>query len=504
MPGFRFKLPENIRSKLSRYQFEIRHIIVIFFVLISFQIVLIFFQKATLGNFLRDTQSWFQKYYAERLALVTTTNVELLFERQQKLRAQQDSTDNSLTNSLNVVLKQQLIHRSVEDICLILVRNHRMYIIDGGEKLSQYFSGTLEPSEGQVSSAHGTAVQFFLGARDEMRRNEKIMSAVTSEKTFNVIVPFVPDGEYLGVLYMRITPDFTFLTSEIQSSVDKVSLIFSALILVGLVGIFIVSSRAVRERNRVQEELFVEHKENLERQIKLEKESLFTKRLYHTHHKAEKIMGFIKDDVRKMNAKNLGELKQQVLTYSNFISRIIYDMKWYDQDINTIINPMFRTDINAVIEFMVQHVFLRISSKNEMFDLKLELDPAVPLVRVNEFTVWQILEPLIQNSIDHCGVSYVTIHIQTRYDRKEHVSSIVISDNGKGIVPGLLEPGPKGIQRLFLEDETTKTQMEPHSGYGCYIAYQLAVGKCDWQLSAENLPEGGCRFTLAIRNKENV
>ena len=137
MLGFRFRLPENLRAKLSRYQFEIRHIIVIFFVLILFQIVLIFFQKATLGNFLRDTQSWFQKYYAERLALVTTTNVELLFERQQRLRAEQDSTDNTLTSSLNVVLKQQLIHRSVEDICLFLVKNHRMYVVDGGEKLSR-------------------------------------------------------------------------------------------------------------------------------------------------------------------------------------------------------------------------------------------------------------------------------------------------------------------------------------------------------------------------------
>ncbi len=504
MPRLRLQLPENIKAKLSRYQFEIRHIIVIFFILISFQIVLIFLQKSTLSNFLRDTQSWFQKYYAERLALVTTTNVELLFERQQRLRAQQDTMDASLMNSLNVVLKQQLIHRSVEDICLILVKNHRIYIVDGGQKLSEYFSGTLEPYEGEGSLTHKTAVQVFLSVRDEMRRNEKILSSVTSEKTFNVTVPFVPDGEYLGVLYMRITPDFSFLTSEIQSSVDKVSLTFSALILVGLIAIFIVSSRAVRERNRVQEELFIEHKQNLERQIRLEKESLFTKRLYHTHHKAEKIMGFIKNDVRKMNPANLAEMKQRVLTYSNFISRIIYDMKWYDQDINTIINPMFRTDVNAVIEFMVQHVFLRITSKNEMFEFKLDLDPSVPLVRVNEFTVWQILEPLIQNSIDHCGVSFVTIQIQTTYDRKEHVSYICISDNGKGVVPELLEPGSKGVQRLFVEDETAKKKQEAHSGYGCYIAYQLAVGKCGWRLSAENLQESGCRFTLAIGNKEGV
>ncbi|MFH0990554.1 MAG: ATP-binding protein [bacterium] len=500
MPWFRIHLPEKIKAKISRYQLEIRHIIVIFFILISFQIILIFFQKDTLSNFLLDTQSWFQKYYAERLALVTTTNVELLFERQQRLRAQQDSTEYSIAHSLNVVFKQQLIHRSVEDICLILARDQRIYIIDNGLKLSSYFSGSLKPAEDGVRNPHTTALQFFLRVKDEVRRNEKILSAVTNEKTFDVIVPFVPDGEYLGVLYMRITPDFTFLTSEIQSSFDKVSLIFSALILVGLIAIFIVSSRAVRERNQVQEELFLEHEENLRKQIRLEKESLFTKRMYHTHHKAEKIMGFIKDDVRKMNADNLGEYKQRVITYSNFISRIIYDMKWYDQDINTIINPMFRTNVNTVIEFIVQHVFLRLSSKNEMFDLKLELDPALPLVHVNEFNVWEILEPIIQNSIDHCGVSYVTIQIQTKYDPTDRTSYIFISDNGKGIAPELLKPGPKGIKRLFLEHETTKKHIESHSGYGCYISHQLAVGKCGWQLDVENLNYSGCRFIITIKH----
>jgi hypothetical protein len=500
MAGPRIQLPDKLKAKLSRYQFEIRHIIVIFFVLISFQVVLIFFQKVTLGNFLKDTQSWFQKYYAERLALVTTTNVELLYERQQRLRAQQDSTDISIAHSLNVIFKQQMIHRSVDDICLILVREHRIYVVDSGQKLSAYFGGSLPAYQGETATPHNTAVQFYLSARDVMRRSEKILSAVTNEKTFDVIVPFVPDGELLGVLYFRITPDFSFLTAEIQSSFDKVSIIFSVLILIGLVAIFIVSSRAVRERNKVQEELFVEHEQNLKRQIRLEKESLFTKRIYHTHHKAEKIMGFIKDDVRKMTPDNLGELKQRVITYSNFISRIIYDMKWYDQDINTIINTMFRTNVNSVIEFIVQNVFLRISSKNEMFELKLNLDHSLPPVRVNEFTVWEILEPLVQNSIDHCGVNFVTIKIETKYDRKEHISYIYITDNGKGIVPDLLEPGAKSVRKLFLEHETTKKHIESHSGYGCYIAYQLAVGKCGWKLDVENLPEGGCRFALQIKN----
>jgi len=494
------KIPENIKSKLTRYQFEIRHIVAMVVVLITFQIILVFFQKENLESFLGETQSWFRKYYAERLALVTTTNVELIFQRQQRVRAQQDSTEMYLAYSLNVILKQQLIHRSVEDICLILTKKNRLYIIDSGQKLTLFFSNKLAPFEDGGPSSHYQAVNYFLSQKDEMRRKEKIVSAVSNDKTFDVIVPFVPDGEYLGVMYMRVTPDFTFLTGEIQSSFDRVALTFLALIFIGLMAIFIISSRAVGERNKAQEELFIEHEQNLKKQIRLEKESLFTKRIYHTHHKAEKIMGFIKNDVRMMNADNLGILKQRVITYSNFISRIIYDMKWYDQNINTIINPLFKTNVNQVIEFIIQNVFLRVSSKNEMFDIKLHLDSFLPPLRVNEFIVWEILEPLIQNSIDHASTNFVTIEISTKYDKKRNLSEIYIEDNGVGIAEELLQSGATGIKRLFLEQESTKSTIGTHSGYGCYIAHQLAVGKCGWSLDAENRPEGGCRFSLTIKN----
>jgi C4-dicarboxylate-specific signal transduction histidine kinase len=320
------------------------------------------------------------------------------------------------------------------------------------------------------------------------------------EKTFDVLVPFVPEGEYRGAVFVRITPDFTFLTSEVQSNFDRASLIFSALIFVGLIAIFIVSSRAVRERNEAQDHLLQEHEENVSRQIQLQKESLFTKRIYHTHHKAEKIMGFIKEDVRKMNQENLGEMKRRVITYSNFISRIIYDMKWYDQDFNTIVNPRFHTNINSVIEFIIQHVFLRLSSRNDMFEFKLDLDPALPAVPVNEFVVWEVLEPLIQNSIDHGERNILTIAVSTRYDPATARSTVEIADNGVGIDEDLLRAGVKGVKRLFLEHETTKKETGSHSGYGCHIAYQMAVGKCGWGMDAENLPEGGCKFTLTIQS----
>jgi hypothetical protein len=500
MPIPQFRIPENIKTKLSQYRFEIRHIIVLFVVLISFQIILALFQKSLLGDFLFETQSWFQKYYAERLAIVTSTNVELLFENHQRIRSYDEEIDNGMIYSLNVIIKQQLIQRSVEDICLILIKNHQLYIIDSGQKLFYYFANTLPPYESGEDSRHGSAVIYFLAMKDNLKANEKIISSVSNQKTFDVLVPFVPEGEYRGVLYMRVTPDFTFLTNEVSSNFDKVSIIFSALIFVGLITIFFVSSRAVEERNEAQEKLLFEHEENLGKQIQLEKESIFTKRIYHTHHKAEKIMGFIKTDVRLMKSENLDELKKRVIAYSNFISRIIYDMKWYDQDINTIINPVFQTNINSVIEFIAQNVFLRISSKNDMFSFKMELDPHVPIVHVNEFIIWEIFEPLIQNAIDHGNKDIITITVKTTYEPKTQRTFVFIQDDGQKINKELLEVGNKGIKKIFLEKDQTQKQPGSHSGYGCYIAYQMAVGKCGWSMDAENLEESGCVFTIIIKN----
>jgi len=492
------RFPDAIRAKLTQYRFEIRHILVLLIVLTLFQVILALFQKSLLDNFLTGTQSWFQKYHAERVAIVTSATLEILFQNQQRQQAAGDVQEHTTIYSFNIFVKQQVVQPGVEEISLFLLRDRRVYAVRNGQDLYDFFLQKLAPVATDSASVRSPGLRLFLASERELRDREKVLSTVINQKTFDVLVPFVPDGEYVGAMYMRVTPDFTFLTDEVRSNFDAVALTFSALILVGLIGIFLVSSRAVRDRDAAQRQLFAEHQEYLATQIRFEKESLFTKRIYHTHHKAEKIIGFIKEDVRRMSPDNLDLFKRRVITYSNFISRIIYDMKWYDQDINTIVNPIFHTDVNGVIRFIVDNVFLRISSKNEMFDFRLDLDPALPPVHVNEFIVWEILEPLIQNSIDHSGRSRVEIRLRTRYDSAAKMSYIVIEDNGVGIKPDLLEPDTRGTPRLFLAEETTRRSEGVHSGYGCYIAHQLAVQKCGWSLKAENLPEGGCRFTIGI------
>ncbi len=492
-------IKKKLLKKFSQYRFEIKHITIFFTVLIIFQIILVFVQKSSLGDFLTETQNWYKRYSAERLAIITSTSMELLFENLFLNKSISELEDSKIIYSFNVIFKQQLIQRAVNDICLILVKDRRLYVIDSGQKLEAYLNGTLQPYD-ENSGMHSKAVHLFLSVKDRMRSSEVIYSTLDKEETFNILVPFVPDGEYLGVMYLKITPDFSFLTEEISANFDKVSLVYSSLIFIGLIAIFFVSSQAVKERNEAQAKLFDEHKEVLKQQIRFEKESLFTKRIYHTHHKAEKIMGFIKDDVRHLDPENLEEVKERVITYSNFISRIIYDMKWYDQEVNTIVNPMFHTDINKVVRFIIRYVFLRISSKNDMFEFDVDLDDSLPKVHVNEFVVWEILEPLIQNSIDHGNKKLIKINITTKYDKENNMSYIYISDNGVGIKEELLLTGEKGIKKIFLENETTKINISVNSGYGCYIAYQMAVCRCGWELNAENLPSEGCMFTMKIKN----
>ncbi len=488
-------LKQKLLKKYSQYRFEISHITIFFTVLIIFQIVVTFIQKSSINDLLVQTQKWYQKDAAERLAIVTTTSLELMAENMLFQKQLVESEERKIISSLNVIFRQQLIQGSVQDISLILTKKHRLYVIDSGQQFNDYLKNTLVPYTPDMIK-HKEGVDLFLSKKETMRSQEVIFGTLDGENAVQILVPFVPNGEYLGVLYMKIKPNFSFITTEVTDSLNYVTLLYSGLIFLGLLSIFIVSSQAVKERNEAQEHLYEEHEENIKKEIRLEKESLFTKRIYHTHHKAEKIIGFIKEDVRKIESDDF--LKKRIITYSNFISRIMYDMKWYDQPINTIVNPMFRTNINEVTKFILDYVFLRISSKNEMFEFKTGFDEKMPFVPINEFVIWEILEPLIQNSIDHGKKQQITISISTEYDEKTRKSVLTISDTGVGIKPELLEIGDNGIKRIFLENESTKIVTTSGAGYGCYIAYQMAVGKCGWEMDAENLDSGGCRFTMKI------
>lgn len=490
----------KIVDKIKQYHFEWKHLLVLFIVLIFFQIIVSYIHKISLQKLLDQTQDWYKQDSAEKLANLSATSLELLLETSRLSDQYIEQDEKDIIQAFNIILSQQLLQQNVEEICILVTYNNKIYAIDNGHALYSYFYKNYD----QITPPdidHGRAVDLYGGIQSDMIKNEQILSMNESRQNFHVFVPLVPNGEYAGAVYLKITPDFTFISRQIISSYDETALIFSALILFGLIAMFYISSYTVKERDEAQEMYFQEREKFLREQINHQKETLFTKRIYHTHHKAEKVMGFIKEDLRKISVKDIDEIKYRVTKYANFISRVIYDMKWYDPPLQTIRNPMFHTNLNEIIEFIINSIFLRISEHVDSIQFNKELDKNLPDVQINEFVVWEILEPLIQNSIDHSEGGKTIIHIITKYSADQKQSNIIIEDNGKGLLPELLEKNEFGVKKLFLENISTKTDSKK-SGYGCYLAYEIAK-RCGWKLDVENLENKGCRFVITIPNIKN-
>lgn len=488
----------KVFESFKKYHFEIRHLTVFLIVLILFQLVVSFVNKMSMQKFIVKTQEWYQQDSAERIANLTATSLELLLESNSQNQKLSKTDVRKTVQNLNIIFSQHLLHQNVQEICLLVPADSSIAAIDDGLVLYDYAFNNLRDIP-PPQMPHTEAIRLYKRLKDTIAATEEIHTILEGKQTFHIFVPFVPRGEYVGSVYMKNTPDFSIIAKEMISNYDEISATYAALIIFGLLAMFYISSYTLKERNKTQQLLFEEQKRHLAEQIKYENELMFTKRIYHTHHKAEKIMGFIKEDMRNLSSENIDIVKHRINQYSNFIARVIYDMKWYDPPLQTIRSTIFKTSVNEVIRFLVQNIFLRVSTATEEYKFVLELDEKLPTVPINEFVVWEVLEPIIQNAIDHAGERRVTITIRTAFMPDGRRSRITVQDNGKGIEPWLLEVGNEGVKKIFLEHSSTKkVSPQQRSGYGCYIAYEIATQRCGWNLDVENLAEGGCRFTITI------
>lgn len=489
----------KIKNNAKENRLEFRHITLLLIILVGFQIVLVFNQKSSLQDFLEKTQKWYKQDTAERIANLTTTSLEMLIENRERDKNIIPSERTGLVRSINIIMSQQTLEHNVGKVCFVIEKDGQTFLIDDGLELYTFlFENNTNLSD--KSSFYHEAVSLYSKFKDSLKISEHIYTEIEDDRVFNILVPFTPHGEYTGCLYMQNTIDLSNIAGKFLSSYDEIAIIYTSLISLGLLTMYYISSYTLRERDIAQQKLFVEKEDHLKEQIVHEKESMFTKRIYHTHHKAEKVMGFIKEDLRELNTENIEEIKHRTTKYANFISRVIYDMKWYDPPVQTIRGPIFRTNLNELLQFIVDHIILRVSSKVEGIKFNLSFDDSLPVVHVNEFVAWEILEPLIQNSIDHSGKNELEIGIKTHYNEDEKTTIIKISDNGNGIDAKLLEKNDFGIEKIFLENMTTKEFESYNRGYGCYIAYQLATVRCKWEIEAKNIDGSGAQFIIKIKN----
>jgi hypothetical protein len=479
---------KTLIEKAKEYHFEFKHVTVL--------LIISFINKASIRNFLNSTQEWYQKDSAEEIANLTTMSLELVLESIDPKTELNKDKRKKIVQSFNIIFSQQQLKHNINGLYMLVNSGDNVYAIDDGETLFSFLFDHRQIETANEKSKLAI-IDMYKEIKDQLSSKEQIISIITDKKTFNIFVPFVLRGEYIGAVYMKNTPDFSFISNQVISNYDETSIIYLSLILFGLLAMYFISSYTVKERDEAQKMLFDEHETHLKKQINYEKELVFTKRIYHTHHKAEKIMGFIKEDLRMLSPENINDTKYRVSKYSNFISRVIYDMKWFDPPVQTIRSQMFKTDLNEVIKFIVNNLFLRISSRQSAYTITIEIDPGLPLVFINEFVIWEIIEPLIQNSIDHGGEGNLMIKCKTKYDENLKKSFITIEDNGKGISPELLQKNNNGIKKIFIENTTTKNAGLQNSGYGCYIAYEMTK-RCGWEIDVINLVPNGCRFTITI------
>lgn len=483
-------------EKIQQYHFQLKHVIVLFTILLIFQLAVSFVHKLSLRDFLVRTQDWYQRDSAEKLANLTATSLELLLETTLQNPDMAAEEQRKMIQAFNIILSQQILQQHVEDLCVLVRNGADIFAIDNGQDLFDFLVLHRMP-EGALSPRHQEVVKMYQQYQESLRAQEQIFTRLEGRQTFHVFVPFVPRGEYMGAVYMKNTPDFSFITNEIITSYNQTSLMFVALIVFGLLAMFYISSYTLRERDDAQTQLLETREKQVAELVHYQKEALFTKRIYHTHHKAEKVMGFIKEDLRSLDREHIDEIKYRVTKYANFISRVIYDMKWYDPPLQTIRNPIFKTDLNEVIAFLINHIFRRVATENTLIRYVMDLDEKTPVVPVNEFVIWEIIEPLIQNSVDHGGDGPLTVTVSTRYAPGTGRIELGVRDDGRGIAAELLQPDESGVKRIFLEHTSTKTDSQ-NNGYGCYIAHEFAVQRCGWGIDVENLQQGGCQFLITI------
>ncbi|MCF7885387.1 MAG: ATP-binding protein [Candidatus Marinimicrobia bacterium] len=487
----------DLLNKLRNQDFEIKHIVILFVILVTFQIVLSFLNKFSINKLLNNTLELYKVDSAERIASLTTNSLELILENsfiKQKNRSELRKKE--IIEAFNIHFGQQKIQNNIEDICIIVRRKNNYFAIDEGQELYQYFFG--QNAQIYSSDNYQDAIKKYQGFEQKIKNNEVIHTSVLKQRAFDVFVPFTPIGEYKGVVYFKIAPALSNIKKDISNTLNETSLIFTALILFGLLAMFYITSYTVQERDKAKESLIKEREEKIKKEIAYKKEVHFTKRIYHAHHKAEKIMGFIISEVKSLTNKNIDKFKYTVTRYANFVSRVIYEMKWKDPPIHAIRGLMFNTNLNNVIEFLVNNIFMRLSSEQNNYRFALDLDENLPHVHINEYVVWEILEPLMQNSIDHNQEEDIIINVSTKYYPDQNFSKIIIRDNGRGIPETMLAKNSEGIQKIFCEHTSNKEDAH-NRGYGCYIAHKICRNRCGWKLRAENL-EKGCQFIIIIPN----
>jgi len=143
-------------------------------------------------------------------------------------------------------------------------------------------------------------------------------------------------------------------------------------------------------------------------------------------------------------------------------------------------------DINALIRDVVELY----RGRHYPVDMRLDLDPAAPLISADPGRLRQVLHNLVLNAVDALAATpSPTLTLQTRAagQGEAHWVELQVHDNGPGFDASVMD-------RLFEPYVTTK---DKGTGLGLAIVKKI-VEEHNGTLWAENLGEGGARLTIRL------
>jgi len=150
----------SLRHKLKAYHFEIKHIIILFALLAIFQIILSYINSTSTSNLLNKTMDIYRKDSAERVADLMTTSMELFLEHNLINAQKTELNKRETVRAFNIILNQQILQQNMDEICILISEDNRIYAIDEGAALYSFFFENKLPPEETIHD-HTEAVNLY-------------------------------------------------------------------------------------------------------------------------------------------------------------------------------------------------------------------------------------------------------------------------------------------------------------------------------------------------------
>ncbi len=181
--------------------------------------------------------------------------------------------------------------------------------------------------------------------------------------------------------------------------------------------------------------------------------------------------------------KDLGPLVEGTLEGAERVSAIVQELRRFsgrqrEEREDCALRPLVETAVNWVSRSTPEMPALRIDCPDDL------------RVLVPRGHVHQILVNLLQNAVDVlAGRDDGRIEVRCLRDEARDQAVVEVRDNGPGIAQA-------DLPRIFEPFFTTKP-IGKGTGLGLYVSYNMA-GEIGGSLEADNLENGGARFTLRM------